>query len=153
MVKGYVAKHNQKFTLKEEEALVLSTLLLQLCEKVEDSTGKEWTCCGRNFDQCWQWWIEELEPDDSNLQCLWSESVSLPISPAGEKPYCSRQFQLEHTGSLSPVLCLGFPSSRLLCLSFLIVNRCHHTPMLEGGCPNMEHCCYMVLTWTTSSIS
>ena len=42
---------------------------------------------------------EELEPDNDDLQ---SESVLSPSTPAGEKPCCSRQLQLEHIGSLSP---------------------------------------------------
>ena len=48
---------------------------------------------------------EELEPDDDDLQCLQSaESVLSPSSPVKET-CCSRQLQLEHTGSLSPTVC------------------------------------------------
>ena len=67
VVKGYVAKHNQKFTLKEVKALVLEAIntvtpatwrkFAITPRKLRRNTGRKMACrgcCGRNFDQCWQ---------------------------------------------------------------------------------------------------
>ena len=124
VVKGYVAKHNQKFTLKEVEALVpqaINTITPAMWKKFCDHTEKVeeeyWKKDGLVEDIVEEILIhvgsdsddessdEELEPDDDDLQCLQSaESVVSPSSPIGEKPCCSRQLQLEHTGSVSPTV-------------------------------------------------
>ena len=44
---------------------------------------------------------EEVEPDGNDSQCLPSESVLSHSHPVEDKPCCSRQLQMEHTGSLS----------------------------------------------------
>ena len=123
VVKGYVAKHNQKFTLKEVEALVpeaINTVTPAMWSKFCGHTKKVeeeyWKKDGLVEDVVEELLInvgsdsddessdEELEPDDDDLQCLQSESVLSPSSPVGEKPCSSRQLQLEHTGSLSPAV-------------------------------------------------
>ena len=124
VVKGYVAKHNQKFTLKEVEALVpqaINTITpamwKKFCDHAEKVEEEYWKKDGLVEDVVEEILIhvgsdsddessdEELEPDDDDLQCLQSaESVLSPSSPVGEKPCCSRQLQLEHTGSLSPTV-------------------------------------------------
>ena len=108
LVKGYVAKNNKKFTLKEIESLVpegikkvtppLWKKFVEHTEKVED---EYWERDGLVEDVVEEIMInvgddsddessdEELEPDEDDLMYL--------QTPAREKPCCSRQLLLEHT--------------------------------------------------------
>ena len=56
---------------------------------------------------------EEVEPDGNVPQCLTYESVLSHSHPVEDKPCCSWQLQMEHTGSLSTAL-LKFVTSLTL---------------------------------------
>ena len=113
MVKGYVAKNNRKFTLKEIETLVpegirrvtpaLWKKFVGHTEKIED---EYWKRDGLIEDVVEEIMIkvgddgddessdEELEPDEDDLRY---NETGPAQTPAGEKPCCSRQLLSEHT--------------------------------------------------------
>ena len=116
MVKGYVAKNNKKFTLKEIEALVpegirsvTPALWKKFCEHTETVEDEYWERDGLVEDVVEEIMFnvgddddnkstdEELEPDENDLQYLKTGPVQ---TPAKEKPCCSRQLLLKHTGEL-----------------------------------------------------
>ena len=115
VVKAYVAKHNKKFTLKEVEKLVpqaIKTVTPAMWKKFCDHTAKVeeeyWEKDGLVEDVVEEILInvgdddddesdEELEPDEDDLKCGQVKFVFLAQTPAGEKPCCSRQLQIEHT--------------------------------------------------------
>ena len=120
VVKGYVAKHNKKFTLKEVEALVpqainsvTPTMWKKFCEHTEKVENEYWKKDGLVEDVVEEILInvgdssddessdEELQPDDDDQQYLKTIPVMSTTSPAaGEKPNCSKQLQLDNIFSL-----------------------------------------------------
>ena len=116
VVKGYVAKHNKKFTLKEIEELVpqgISQVTPQMWKKFCDHTVKVeeeyWKKDGLVEDIVEEILItvgedddsdtseEELEPDNDDVHYHSTGSASPAQTPMKEKPCCSHQLQLEHT--------------------------------------------------------
>ena len=116
VVKGYVAKHNKKFTLKEIEELVpqgISQVTPQMWKKFCDHTVKVeeeyWKKDGLVEDIVEEILItvgedddsdtseEELEPDNNDVHYHSTGSASPAQTPMKEKPCCSHQLQLEHT--------------------------------------------------------
>lgn len=134
VVKGYVAKHNNKFTVKEVEGLLPKAIKIitpAMWEKFCNHTVKveEFleTFCSHTV-KVEEFWkrdglvedvVEEIlirvssgsddesddepESDDDDIQDVQPESASTLIDPAPEEKQCccSRQLQLEHTGTQS----------------------------------------------------
>ena len=113
VVKGYVAKNNKKFTLKEIETLVpegikavTPALWKKFCEHTEKVEDEYWERDGLVEDVVEEIMInvgddsddessdEEVEPDEDDLQYCKTGPVQ---PPAREKPCCSRQLLLEPT--------------------------------------------------------